>query len=54
MLSMFLDIEWMVQKVKCLISTDSHIECASSDLVLRDVLEVHNRQSAYIIKKTVN
>jgi hypothetical protein len=61
MLSMFLDIGWMVQKIKCLISTevaqygDSCIECASSDLVLHEALEVNNRrESAYIITKTLN
>jgi len=52
MLSMFLDIGWMVQKIKYLISTevvqygDSHIECASCDLVLHDALEVNNRQES--------
>jgi hypothetical protein len=52
MLSMFLDIGWMVQKIKYLISTevaqygDSCIECATSDLVLHDALEVNNKVPA--------
>lgn len=52
MLSMFLDIGWMVQKIEYLIITevaqyeDSRIECASSDLVLHDVLEANNRQES--------
>jgi len=51
MLSMFLDVGWMVQKIEYLISTevaqyeDSLIECASG-LVLHDALEVNERQES--------
>jgi hypothetical protein len=49
MLIVFLDIGWMVQKIKYMISTavaqygDSRIERATSNLVLHDALEVSNK-----------
>jgi len=48
MLSMFLDVGWMVQKIEYLISTEvaQYEDSRASGVVLHDALEVNKRQES--------